>query len=46
MRSIQKGYLGLIRKGNHGELGGTENGPIGLSKSLSDSGHCDAGFLG
>lgn len=37
VRSIQKGYLGLIRKGNRGELGGTENGPAGLSRSLSDS---------
>lgn len=37
VRSIQKGYLGLIRKGNCGELGGTENSPVGLSRSLSDS---------
>lgn len=26
-RSRRKGILGLSRKGNHGGLGGTENGP-------------------
>ena len=46
VRSIRKGYLGLIRKGNHGELRGTENGPIGLSRNLSDSGTLRGWILG
>lgn len=49
-----KNILGLIREGNHGELKGTENGPISLSRTLWGGEqttramvrHPDAGFLG